>query len=86
MKKGMLIGLIIFASFSSTSLCLSDENKGHVCFRVIDSNRDGKVTFQEFSKIFGDDKATFKEIDENGDGNLSHDEYHRSLGHGSSKT
>jgi hypothetical protein len=42
------------------------------------------VTYQEFEKVFGNDKAKFQAIDDNNDGILSHSEYHKSLGHGAS--
>jgi Ca2+-binding EF-hand superfamily protein len=59
------------------------ENKDHVCFRTIDSNKDGMVTFQEFKQVYGDVKEKFNMADENKDGKLTHDEYHDLLGHGS---
>ena len=45
---------------------------------------DGKVTFKEYEKYFGNDKAKFNEADLDKDGQLTHDEYHNLLGHGSS--
>ena len=78
--------LLIIASFLNvpTSLCWADEKKDHICFRTLDSNQDDMVTFQEYEKYFGNDKAKFNEADLDKDGQLTHDEYHNLLGHGSS--
>ena len=78
--------LFIIASFLNvpTSLCWADERKEHICFRTLDSNQDDMVTFQEYEKYFGNDKAKFNEADLDKDGQLTHDEYHNLLGHGSS--
>ena len=78
--------LLIIASFLTvpTSLSLADEKKDHICFRTLDSNQDDMVTFQEYEKYFGNDKAKFNEADLDKDGQLTHDEYHNLLGHGSS--
>ena len=62
----------------------TNEEKRHICFKYVDTDKDEKVTYQEFKKIFGDDKTKFKAIDLNDDGKLSHDEYHQFLGHGAS--
>ena len=51
-------------------------------WRIMDSDKDGHVTFQEFEKYFGIDHEKFKEIDLNKDGKLSHNEYHKFVGHG----
>ncbi len=83
MKKTSAILLITIFLTSSVALCLADENKDHVCFRVLDSNKDGMVTFQEFEKIYGNDKEKFNDADMDEDGKLTHDEYHNILGHGS---
>ena len=56
--------------------------KDHVCFRVLDSNKDGLVTFQEFEKFYGSEEEKFHEADKDEDGKLTH-EYHNILGHGS---
>jgi Ca2+-binding EF-hand superfamily protein len=63
---------------------MADENKGHICFRVLDTNKDGLVTLQEFEKFYKDGQKQFNMADANKDGNLTHDEYHEILGHGSS--
>jgi Ca2+-binding EF-hand superfamily protein len=77
----LLMGIFII---STAALCGADEQKDHVCFRIIDSNKDGKVTIQEFEKFFADDEDKFNNADLDKDGTLSHDEYHAILGHGSS--
>jgi len=82
MKKSALLLIGIFLT-SSVALCLADESKDHVCFRVLDSNKDGIVTPQEFDQAYKNDKEKFNKADVNKDGKLSHDEYHNILGHGS---
>lgn len=62
----------------------ADEKKDHVCFRALDADQDGMVTFEEFEKHYGVDEAQFKAADTDQNGKLTHDEYHRLLGHGSS--
>ena len=84
MRKSCVYCLVLIAILGSLSVCYGNEKKGHICFRAIDADNDGTVTFQEFNKIFGENKKQFDEIDLNGDGKLSHDEYHESLGHGAS--
>lgn len=84
MKLRILMCLTVFAIFLSSGLCFGNENESHPCFKMIDKNKDGAVTFQEFKEVFGDDKVKYNEIDLNKDGKLSHDEYHQSLGHGAS--
>ena len=83
MKKISAILLITIFLTSSVALCLAYEKKDHVCFRVLDSNKDDMVTFQEFEKFYGNDKEKFNEADMDEDGKLTHDEYHNILGHGS---
>jgi len=82
MNKFLLLCLVVITIFISNTFCLANEEKDHICFRVVDKDKDGKVTFQEFINVFGDDKTKFEAIDLNDDGNLTHDEYHQSLGHG----
>jgi Ca2+-binding EF-hand superfamily protein len=84
MKNFVLTFLVIFTILTSNALCFGDKGKDHICFRAVDADKDGKVTFQEFKEIYGDDKVKFKAIDLNDDGKLSHDEYHQFLGHGAS--
>ena len=82
MKNLFLFVLPVIVSFCSTISCSKKEKEGHICFRTIDSNKDGVVTFQDFQKYYGDDKVKFNSIDLNKDGKLNHEEYHKSLGHG----
>ena len=58
------------------------ENQDHVCFRALDTDRDGQVTFAEFATHYGPDEARFQAADADRDGRLTHDEYHNFLGHG----
>jgi EF hand len=83
MKKITVFLLIILISMTSANFCLANEKKNHTCFRIVDSNKDGEITFQEFEKFFGNDTERFKKADLNKNGRLSHDEYHELLGHGS---
>ena len=83
MRKTSAILLITIFLTSSVALCLATEKKDHVCFKVLDSNKDDMVTFQEFEKFYGNDKEKFSDADMDDDGKLTHDEYHNILGHGS---
>jgi Ca2+-binding EF-hand superfamily protein len=83
-KKSIAATLIILLLAVSAGFCWADEEKDHVCFRVLDSNKDGLVSFQEFEKVYGNDETKFKEADVDKNGKLTHDEYHDILGHGSS--
>ena len=82
MRKCVFICLMVSAILISSTLCFGNEDKDHICFRKIDADKDGIVTFQEFKKVFGDDKAKYDKIDLNCDGKLIHDEYHVSICHG----
>jgi len=84
MKMFFIMSLVVITMFMSNALCFGNEEKSHICFRAIDADRDGKVTFKEFKDFFGDDKVKFDAIDLNNDGKLSHEEYHKTLGHGAS--
>jgi len=83
-KKVIAMLLMNIFIISAAILCEADEQKDHICFRAIDSNKDGSVTLQEFEKFFENGKEKFNEADLDKDGKLSHDEYHSILGHGSS--
>ena len=78
----MLIVIGIVFAFSET-WCFSEEQSNHICFSVIDANKDGKVTFEEFEKFFKNDIKKFDTIDADKNGVITHDEYHKQLGHGS---
>ncbi len=60
----------------------ADETKDHICFRALDTDKDGLVTFEEFAQHYGADEARFKTADADQDGRLTHEEYHGLLGHG----
>ena len=60
----------------------AEETKDHVCFRALDTDKDGRVTFEEFAQHYGEDEARFRAADADRDGRLTHDEYHDLLGHG----
>jgi hypothetical protein len=82
----IIIATLFVTIFLTTSVAITraDEKKDHVCFRVLDSNKDGVVTYQEFEAVYGDEKDKYDAADLNKDGKLTHDEYHDLLGHGSS--
>ena len=83
--KTLIAVMIIAMSITTTAaFSLADEQKGHVCFRVVDTNRDGVVTFEEFKEVYGDEQEKYTSADQNKDGKLTHDEYHVMLGHGAS--
>jgi len=83
MKTSTILLICVFLT-SSITLCFADENKGHICFRVLDVNKDGMVTFHEFEQFYKNGEEKFNKADVNKDGKLTHDEYHNILGHGSS--
>ena len=83
MKRTLIFSIFVIIIFISNAFCLSDEKKEHICFRSVDADQNGMLTFQEFVKMFGDDKVKFDKVDLNDDGKLSHEEYHQALGHGS---
>lgn len=84
MKRTLFLSIVVIVLFILNTICLGSEKKDHVCFRLIDADKDGIVTLKEFTKVFGDNQLKFEEVDLNEDGQLSHDEYHQALGHGSS--
>lgn len=84
MKYYLLILLISILLSMPGAICMAEEEKDHICFSSVDADEDGKVTFEEFKKYYGDDIAKFKTVDKDKDGNLTHDEYHEFLGHGAS--
>lgn len=84
MNKILLLCFVVVTIFILNNSCFAEEErshnkKDHICFRTVDEDKDGKVTFQEFMKVFGEDKKKFEAIDQDDDGNLSHDEYRQSL-------
>ena len=67
-----------------TAFCQAEEQRDHICFRVLDANGDGVVTLTEFERHYGKSEEKFNSADTDRDGQLTHDEYHVSLGHGAS--
>ena len=74
--------LVLVTVFMASVALGSGEDKDHVCFRVLDTDKDGLVTYEEFQKVYGDDKDKYDTADLDKDGKLTHDEYHDLLGHG----
>ncbi len=76
MKKKMVLLLVFLFTATTLSLCSADDQaEGHICFKRIDADHDGIVTFEEFKLFFGDDKEKYKIMDQDSDGSLTHDEY-----------
>ena len=84
MKKNIVVLLMAILIITPMGLSWAEEKQDHICFRVVDANQDGAVTFQEFEKVYGSDTDRFNQADADKDGRLSHEEYHHLLGHGSS--
>ncbi len=80
-KRGAIIVMAIFFTLFAMA-AWADEAKDHVCFRSLDADKNGLVTFEEFAEHYGADEARFKAADADQDGRLTHDEYHHLLGHG----
>jgi hypothetical protein len=56
-----------------------------VCFRSLDADADGRVTWQEFQALPGAERAVFDRADADAGGVLDHDEWHafeRAMGFG----
>ncbi len=83
MNKVILMMISALLIVSPAALGLAGESGDHVCFRVLDTNRDGVVTLPEFEAHYGQNEEAFSAADANQDGHLTHAEYHASLGHGS---
>ena len=85
MKRSMIVVLAcvtMIVSLGASDLRAS-EHQGHVCFRTLDANQDGKVTMEEFTKAYPKKgQRLFEKADSNQDGVLVHGEYHDMLGHG----
>ena len=86
MKKILFLFLVLLIGLSSVCMVWAAEEKDHICFRVIDADKNGAVTHEEFEKFYKNQPETFKTCDVNKDNILSHDEYHDFLGHGASET
>lgn len=85
MRKGLIFLCLLVILMLWLGLGVSGEGRDHICFRSLDVDSDGKVSFEEFSAHYGKDEKTFKDADGNGDGLLTHDEYHGFLGHGAAE-
>ena len=79
MKIKSLILIFAMIVAAGTAPSWADEKKDHICFSVLDANEDGVVTYDEFKKIFGDEKSKFDAVDLDKDGELNHDEYHDNI-------
>lgn len=84
LKKSVVLFVISMAVLGTVDLWAAPEEGRHICFRVVDADNDGAVTFEEFVRVYGDDKKTFDAVDMDKDGKLVHDEYHAFLGDGAS--
>ena len=82
MKKGMVCLSALWILTAWIGMAAAGDRAGHICFRRIDADQDGKVSLKEFAVYYGEDKDKFKAADTDGDGRLTHDEYHDFLGHG----
>ena len=84
MRKFGILAIVCCTLLIAADQLGADEQKDHVCFRAIDANQDGSVTYPEFERFYKDSDDLFKTIDLDKDGLLSHEEYHESLGGGAS--
>lgn len=82
MKNGLIVIILVGFFLMWAGLAVAGEGGDHICFRRVDTDKDGIVTFKEFAVHYGKDEKKFKAADANGDGQLTHDEYHGFLGHG----
>ena len=82
MKSFLAVCLVVFSVLVSGMWCFAEE--GHVCFTVVDADKDSKVTIKEYEKRFSKDNEKFNEYDKDGNGVLTHDEYHVAIGGGAS--
>ena len=48
MKSFLVVCLVVFSILVSGMWCFGEE--GHVCFTVVDIEKDSKVTFKEYEK------------------------------------
>lgn len=83
MKRTGTILILASCLILSSIPCGAEAKNDHLCFRALDADKDGRVSFEEFAAHYGNDAARFKAVDADQDGQLTHDEYHDFLGHGS---
>ena len=80
MKKYIILCLALLVLLSPLSQCFADDSaEDHICFKHIDSDHDGWVTFHEFEKFYGENSEKFQKMDQDNDGKLTHDEYEEYL-------
>ena len=85
--KPLFIGAaIVGAALLLTAPAAGSESAGHVCFTVVDADKNGEVNYAEYQTYFGDDRKGFDAADLDKNGTLSHDEYHERLGHGATSS
>lgn len=77
LKKTAVLLLVLCLTFPA-AICFGDDDEhgeGHICFTKIDTDQDDVASFDEFSKVFGDDQKMYQAMDLDGDGKLTHEEY-----------
>ena len=81
MKKYVICCLMLFAIIlSPLTYCFADDSEeDHVCFKQVDTDKNGIASFKEFEKFYGDDLEKYKKMDIDEDGKLTHDEYEEYL-------
>lgn len=82
MKQFLSVAIVTVFFLLFTAASYSQAMQDHICFKKVDADQNGEVTYSEFKKIFEDGKEKFHRIDTDQNGVLTHDEYHKSLGHG----
>ena len=82
MKTGITVLCTLLIVGTWTGWSMAEQEPDHICFRKIDTDRNGTVTRSELAVYYGEDDKKFKSADGNADGVLTHDEYHGYLGHG----
>ncbi len=72
----LLLVSLLLTPVTVTAVAASDSpEKDHICFRRIDTDSDGWMSFEEFIPFFEEDRAKFDSMDDDNDGKVSHDEY-----------
>ena len=80
--KTIMIVSVVLLTIALPAFSQDSDSRAHICFRTLDTDRDGQVTAEEFKRFYPDGEQLFGEADANRDGALTHDEYHALLGHG----
>ena len=56
------------------------EEEGHICFFAIDTDKDGRMTIEEFQTAYPNASTeSFERFDADSSGDVSHDEYEAGL-------